>query len=179
VLLLLRSAISIVSARARNSTPPRTMASAVLTAFHPQGSALALSAGDGRIKVSFLASAAPLAAPSFFFVAYVAVVPAQIWDATTGNLRNEMADLASSPASAVAPGHLAMDYTCMAWGALPANASAKKVCFLVCSSLATILSNRFLYECTYAMPWFYSFSEEERCEREGRRSGCCGWDWQW
>ncbi|KAG0584808.1 hypothetical protein M758_3G237500 [Ceratodon purpureus] len=75
------------------------MASSLFTAFHPQGSALALSAGDGRVKV---------------------------WDVVSGNLRNEMADLSSDPASAVAPGHLALDYTCMAWGALPSNASAKK-----------------------------------------------------
>ncbi|XP_024381323.1 uncharacterized protein [Physcomitrium patens] len=75
------------------------MSPSLFSAFHPHGSALALSAGDGRIK---------------------------IWDSITGNLRNELADLPSLPASTVASGHLALDYTCMAWGALPSNSSTKK-----------------------------------------------------
>ncbi|CAL4938998.1 unnamed protein product [Urochloa decumbens] len=63
----------------------------LLTSFSPSSDFLALSSGDGRIKV---------------------------WDALRGRLQTEFADIPAVEVGAVAEtkrGHLALDYTCMKW----------------------------------------------------------------
>ncbi|CAN6301203.1 unnamed protein product [Urochloa humidicola] len=63
----------------------------LLTSFSPSADFLALSSGDGRIKV---------------------------WDALRGRLQTEFADIPAVEVGAVAEakrGHLALDYTCMKW----------------------------------------------------------------
>ncbi|PNT77554.1 hypothetical protein BRADI_1g64927v3 [Brachypodium distachyon] len=63
----------------------------LLTSFSPAADFLALSSGDGRIKV---------------------------WDAVRGSLQTEFADIPAVEVGAVPEtkrGHLALDYTCMKW----------------------------------------------------------------
>lgn len=71
----------------------------LLTAFSPRGDYLAICAGDGRIKT---------------------------WDTVSGSIRGDFADLAVSISGAdpEVDGHLAVDYTCMAWN--PATKKGKK-----------------------------------------------------
>ncbi|XP_062210965.1 uncharacterized protein LOC133912313 isoform X2 [Phragmites australis] len=69
------------------ATPIRDL----LTSFSPAADFLALSSGDGRIKV---------------------------WDAVRGRLQTEFADIPAVEVGALAEarrGHLALDYTCMKW----------------------------------------------------------------
>jgi U3 small nucleolar RNA-associated protein 5 len=64
----------------------------VLTSFSPALDYLALSTGDGRIK---------------------------IWDTVKGQVQTEFADIASTEETniytKVGKGHLSVDYTCMKW----------------------------------------------------------------
>ncbi|KAL6901926.1 hypothetical protein ACP4OV_004802 [Aristida adscensionis] len=74
----------------------------ILTSFSPEADFLALSSGDGRIKV---------------------------WDALRGRLQTEFADIPAVEAGAVAEtkrGHLALDYTCMKWVQLSNKQKKKK-----------------------------------------------------
>ncbi|MCO5603650.1 hypothetical protein L7F22_057801 [Adiantum nelumboides] len=67
----------------------------LLTAFSPRGDYLAVCSGDGRVKT---------------------------WDTVNGSIRADFADLPSGTESG--DGHLAIDYTCMAWN--PAIKKGKK-----------------------------------------------------
>ncbi|XP_066347970.1 uncharacterized protein [Miscanthus floridulus] len=75
----------------------------LLTSFSPSADFLALSSGDGRIKV---------------------------WDAVRGRLQTEFADIPAVEAGAGAVaeskrGHLALDYTCMKWVQLSSKKKRK------------------------------------------------------
>lgn len=73
----------------------------LLTSFSPGADFLALSSGDGRIKV---------------------------WDAVRSRLQTEFADIPAVEAVAVAEskrGHLALDYTCMKWVQLSSKKKRK------------------------------------------------------
>ncbi|RCV45210.1 hypothetical protein SEVIR_9G439100v4 [Setaria viridis] len=73
----------------------------LLTSFSPSADFLALSSGDGRIKV---------------------------WDAVRGRLQTEFADIPAVEVGAVAEtkrGHLALDYTCMKWVQLSSKKKRK------------------------------------------------------
>ncbi|XP_047090316.1 WD repeat-containing protein 43-like [Lolium rigidum] len=73
----------------------------LLTSFSPASDFLALSSGDGRIKV---------------------------WDAARGHLQTEFADIPAVEAGALAEakrGHLALDYTCMKWVQLSSKKKRK------------------------------------------------------
>ncbi|KAH6558246.1 hypothetical protein KP509_1Z072200 [Ceratopteris richardii] len=65
----------------------------LLTAFSPRGDYLALCVGDGRIK---------------------------IWDTVSGSVKGDFSELISTNGvqSISSDGHLAVDYTCMAWNPL-------------------------------------------------------------
>ncbi|XP_052147127.1 uncharacterized protein LOC127766114 [Oryza glaberrima] len=76
----------------------------LLTSFSPAADFLALSSGDGRIKV---------------------------WDAVRGHLQTEFADIppvevgGGAPAPGAKRGHLALDYTCMKWVQLSSKKKRK------------------------------------------------------
>ncbi|CAN6325488.1 unnamed protein product [Urochloa humidicola] len=74
----------------------------LLTSFSPSADFLALSSGDGRIKV---------------------------WDALRGRLQTEFADIPAVEVGAVAEtkrGHLALDYTCIKWVQLSGKQKKRK-----------------------------------------------------
>jgi U3 small nucleolar RNA-associated protein 5 len=76
----------------------------LLTSFSPAADFLALSSGDGRIKV---------------------------WDAVRGHLQTEFADIppvevgGGARAPGAKRGHLALDYTCMKWVQLSSKKKRK------------------------------------------------------
>ncbi|KAM0899200.1 hypothetical protein ACQ4PT_021495 [Festuca glaucescens] len=73
----------------------------LLTSFSPSSDFLALSSGDGRIKV---------------------------WDSVRGQLQTEFADIPAVEVGALAEtkrGHLALDYTCMKWVQLSSKKKRK------------------------------------------------------
>uniref|UniRef100_A0ACD5WYZ7 Uncharacterized protein n=1 Tax=Avena sativa TaxID=4498 RepID=A0ACD5WYZ7_AVESA len=73
----------------------------LLTSFSPSSDFLALSSGDGRIKV---------------------------WDAVRGHLQTEFADIPAVEVGALPEtkrGHLALDYTCMKWVQLSSKKKRK------------------------------------------------------
>ncbi|KAL6649770.1 hypothetical protein ACP70R_013994 [Stipagrostis hirtigluma subsp. patula] len=73
----------------------------LLTSFSPDADFLALSSGDGRIKV---------------------------WDSVRGRLQTEFADIPAVEAGVAAEtkrGHLALDYTCMKWVQLSSKKKRK------------------------------------------------------
>ncbi|KAF7042323.1 hypothetical protein CFC21_051960 [Triticum aestivum] len=74
----------------------------LLTSFSPSSDFLALSSGDGRIKV---------------------------WDAVRGHLQTEFADIPAVEVGALPEtkrGHLALDYTCMKWVQLSTKQKKRK-----------------------------------------------------
>ncbi|KAL6644916.1 hypothetical protein ACP70R_016524 [Stipagrostis hirtigluma subsp. patula] len=74
----------------------------LLTSFSPDADFLALSSGDGRIKV---------------------------WDSVRGRLQTEFADIPAVEAGVAAEtkrGHLALDYTCMKWVQLSSKQKKRK-----------------------------------------------------
>ncbi|KAM3313824.1 hypothetical protein ACQJBY_032995 [Aegilops geniculata] len=74
----------------------------LLTSFSPSSDFLALSSGDGRIKV---------------------------WDAVRGHLQTEFADIPAVEVGALPEtkrGHLALDYTCMKWVQLSTKKKKRK-----------------------------------------------------
>ncbi|KAK8470978.1 hypothetical protein PHAVU_003G108800 [Phaseolus vulgaris] len=81
----------------------------ILTAFNPSQDFFAITAGDGRVK---------------------------IWDALSGQVQTEFADIASSHSTTTSQhksinGHLALDYTCIKWFSFERKRKRKHVSSLL------------------------------------------------
>ncbi|KAI5059090.1 hypothetical protein GOP47_0025409 [Adiantum capillus-veneris] len=76
---------------------PSSVLKNLLTAFSPRGDYLAICSGDGRVKT---------------------------WDTVNGFIKGDFADLPSGTDAMRGDGHLAVEYTCMAWN--PAIKKGKK-----------------------------------------------------